>query len=44
VEIAKTDDAVLVRSSVSPGALLKLTRGEWAGFLADAKEGMFDQF
>jgi hypothetical protein len=42
VEIAVTGEDVLVRSSLSPGKSLRLTRAEWAEFLASAKEGSFD--
>jgi hypothetical protein len=43
VEIATAGKEVLVRSSMSPHVLLALSRGEWRDFLADAKEGLFDQ-
>jgi hypothetical protein len=36
-------EEVLVRSSVSPGLLISLSRAEWREFLASAKEGWFDQ-
>jgi hypothetical protein len=44
VEIAATDEHVLVRSSESPDARITLTRGEWADFLASAREGLLDRF
>jgi hypothetical protein len=42
VEIAVAGEDVLVRSSLAPGALITLTRREWAEFLAEAKGGRFD--
>jgi hypothetical protein len=42
VEVAVADEEVLVRSSLSPGLLISLTRDEWREFLASAKEGWFD--
>ena len=42
VEVAVTDDEVLVRSSLLPSARITLTRDEWRDFLADAKGGRFD--
>lgn len=44
VEIAAAGEDVLVRSSLSPSVRLTLTRGEWAEFLACAKDGLFDWF
>jgi hypothetical protein len=44
MEIAVTGENVLVRSSLSQGVFLTLSRGEWTEFLASAKEGLFDQF
>jgi len=43
VEIAPAGDCVLLRSTQSPAVLISLSRGEWRDFLADAKEGLFDQ-
>lgn len=43
VEIGVDGDAVMVRSSSAPDVAITLTRDEWYGFLADAKEGLFDQ-
>jgi hypothetical protein len=43
VEIAVTGGEVLLRSTASPAVLLALSRAEWHDFLADAKEGLFDQ-
>jgi Domain of unknown function (DUF397) len=42
VEVAVTGEDVLVRTTVSPDAPIRLTRGEWSAFLASAKEGHFD--
>jgi hypothetical protein len=43
VEVATTDDAVLVRSSAEPDATpVTLSRHEWEEFLAEVKEGAFD--
>jgi hypothetical protein len=42
VEIAVREEAVMVRSSVTPDSTLTLTRAEWQEFLAGAKEGLFD--
>lgn len=43
VEISVVGEEVVLRSTLSPGVLLALTRGEWREFLAGAKEGLFDQ-
>jgi hypothetical protein len=43
VEIAVTGKAVMIRSSAAPEVILALTRAEWQGFLAKAKEGLFDE-
>jgi hypothetical protein len=43
VEVAEAGEEVLLRSTISPGALLALSRSEWHEFLAGAKEGLFDQ-
>lgn len=32
----------MVRSSIAPHLTLTITRAEWQGFLAGAKEGLFD--
>lgn len=43
VEATALDEAVLLRSSVSPdGATLTLSRDEWNAFLVAAKAGHFD--
>jgi hypothetical protein len=42
VEVAVAGEEVLLRSTVSPGVLVALSRSEWREFLAGAKEGLFD--
>jgi len=43
VEVATTDDAVLVRNSANPGdAPTTLSRAMWQEFLVGVKEGVFD--
>lgn len=42
LEVAVAAEEVLLRSTISPGALLTLSRSEWREFLAGAKEGLFD--
>jgi hypothetical protein len=42
VEAAGVDEGVLVRSSLVPGATLRLSRDEWHEFLVAAKAGHFD--
>lgn len=42
VEIAALGETVMVRSSIKPDSILKVTRAEWQEFLAGAKEGLFD--
>ena len=42
VEVAVAGEEVLVRTTVSPDAPIRLTRAEWSAFLAGAKEGHFD--
>jgi Domain of unknown function (DUF397) len=44
VEVAVAGEEVLVRSSLSPQALIALSRGEWRDFLTGAKDGLFDRF
>jgi hypothetical protein len=41
-EVATRGDAIMLRSSLSPEAIVTLTRDEWRGFLADVKDGRFD--
>lgn len=43
VEVAAEGEEILVRTTVSPDAPIRLTRDEWSAFLASAKEGHFDQ-
>ncbi len=44
VEVAAAGDAVMVRSSANPGGpFVVLSRSEWREFLAQVKEGGFDQ-
>jgi Domain of unknown function (DUF397) len=42
VEVAVAGEEVLVRTTVSPDAPIRLTWDEWSAFLASAKEGHFD--
>ena len=42
LEVAALGDEVIARSSLVPGATLKLSRDEWREFLAAAKAGHFD--
>ncbi|MGB6577510.1 MAG: DUF397 domain-containing protein [Streptosporangiaceae bacterium] len=43
VEVATTDDAVMVRNSANPGGMVvTLRHEEWQEFLAGVKEGSFD--
>jgi hypothetical protein len=42
VEVAVTGEEILVRTTVSPDAPIRLTRDEWSAFLASAKQGHFD--
>ena len=41
-EIAVRGDVIMLRSSLSPEAIVTLTRDEWREFLAGAKDGGFD--
>lgn len=43
VEVAFHNDAVKIRSSVTPSVVITLTREEWDNFLDDAKNGLFDE-
>lgn len=43
LQVAATDNAVIIRSSVNPGATVTLTRSEWQTFLTGAKDGLFDE-
>ena len=43
MEIAVQGEAVMVRSSIAPEAILALTRTEWQEFLDGAKQGLFDR-
>jgi hypothetical protein len=43
VEVAQTENRVLVRDSKQPGRVpLEFTTAEWAAFLAGARRGDFD--
>ena len=43
VQVARTGDSVLVRSSLKPsGPLLSFSISEWDAFLAGARAGEFD--
>ena len=42
VEVAVAGEEVLMRTTASPGAVIRLARDEWTAFLASAKEGHFD--
>ena len=42
VEIAVQGEAVMVRSSTAPEAMITLTRAEWREFLTEARQGLFD--
>jgi hypothetical protein len=43
VEIAKVDDAVLMRDAKDPdGVALAFSAAGWAAFLVDVKAGVFD--
>jgi Domain of unknown function (DUF397) len=43
VEVAFVDKSVVLRHSLDPtGPVLTFTLGEWAAFLAGAREGEFD--
>ena len=44
VEIAVQGEAVMVRSSLVPEAIVTLSRDEWREFLVQAKEGIFDDY
>jgi hypothetical protein len=44
VEVAATDDAVMVRNSANRGDTpVTLSHAVWQGFLAEVKEGAFDR-
>jgi hypothetical protein len=42
VEVAVTGEEVLMRTTASPDAVIRLAPDEWTAFLASAKEGHFD--
>lgn len=42
VQVAVTEDSVMVRGSESPGEVLYFTPEEWAAFLKGAARGEFD--
>jgi hypothetical protein len=42
VEIAVQDEAVMMRNSQVPEAIVTFTRAEWREFLGQAKQGLFD--
>jgi hypothetical protein len=41
-EVAARGDVIMLRSSLSPDAIVTLTRDEWRDFLAGAKDGRLD--
>jgi hypothetical protein len=43
IELASLNEAIMVRSSANPDAVLTMSRDEWQKFLADLKDGLFDQ-
>jgi hypothetical protein len=43
VEIAVEGEAVMVRSSTAPEAIIIFAPGEWQKFLAGTKQGLFDR-
>jgi hypothetical protein len=43
VEIAVEGEAVMVRSSTAPEAIITFAPGEWQKFLAGTKQGLFDR-
>lgn len=44
LEIAVQGDAVLMRSSSTPEAIVALTRAEWRELLGQVKQGLLDEF
>ena len=42
IEAAAVGEDVMMRSTVDPGAVLRMSRVEWRKFLAGAKSGLFD--
>jgi len=42
IQVARLDDAIMVRSSADPGKQLRFTVQEWADFLAGVRAGDFD--
>jgi len=43
VEVAASDEVVMVRSSVDPDTTVHVNHDEWRRFLASAKDGLFDE-
>lgn len=44
VEIAVQGEAVMMRSSQIPEAIVSFTRAEWQEFLVQAKQGLLDEY
>lgn len=44
VEIAVEGESVLMRNSLTPEAIIALTRVEWQEFLSQAKQGLLDTY
>jgi hypothetical protein len=43
VELAVTEDSIILRTSTNPEATITMTHPEWWAFLAEAKNGRFDE-
>ena len=43
LEFAASDEAVMVRSSMSPDTVVQMSRDEWRQFLVSAKDGLLDR-
>jgi hypothetical protein len=43
LEIATLNELVMVRTSMDPDTIVRVSRGEWRQFLISAKDGLFDE-
>ena len=43
IEMAPLNEAIIVRSSANPDAVLVMSHDEWQVFRADVKAGLFDE-
>lgn len=43
LEVAASNEVVMMRTSMAPDTIVRLSRDEWRQFLTSAKDGLFDR-